>query len=184
MRLNEDNMALASPCRSVERRLQDVSRLADLVLPVCLLSNFDHQAEVALRPFIKMDPAAYRSSLGKILVNEMEFFKLPSPTADLVLVHEIAHAYCCLVDPSFSERQEFSGVAKSRLPEMLADLLVCQWGMEVELVQERQASCGSEYCQALQHWRNLGVYVNMMEVHLDNKLIKMAPTGCSREIPE
>jgi hypothetical protein len=154
MRLEEkDGVSLSSICRAVEQRLSHVPCLSKLNLPVVLA---DFEKEFPERPWLWENPAGY--CRGRILVNKQVFLRRP---AMAVLVHEIAHAYCDLIDPGLRAQPMYGDLPK----DCLADLLVCQWGFEEELVSDRLPDpyYGQEYCEALRSWRNEKDYVDLMK---------------------
>src|SRR5262245_3943906 len=123
MKLVESDPSLAAVSRSVEGRLQNVSCLAAVEIPIVLLPNFNDLGH----PASPRDPAAYRRSTQNILVNGKVFPSYSTEAAQFALAHEIGHHAHHSGITVF--RPEFRGVH----PCMIADWLAAQWGFAEEM---------------------------------------------------
>jgi hypothetical protein len=139
MKLIESDPTLAGICRLVEVRLQDVSCVATVEIPVVLLGDFNHLGY----PVTPRDPVAYNRSGHKILVNAQAFPSFSGEAAQFALAHEIGH------------HADHTGIAGSLLgskgihPCLIADWLAVQWGFAEEMRMERLADRGPEFCEKL-----------------------------------
>ena len=158
MRLTETSSSLSELCRAVEMRLEHIEDLRPFELPLVLLPSFGSLPEAELHPTIRLTPAAYQVRERRIVVNGPAFFMLEADVAEAVLAHEIGHgAY-------HRDSSTMRGNRYAMLGEcIVADLLACRWGFLEGLRKERLKSCGREYCEILELWRNEGEYIARME---------------------
>jgi hypothetical protein len=166
MKLSESHSSLSPLCRTLEVRLANVEQLANLDLPVCLLPDFESFPEANFSAAFRSTPAAYQIHEPKILVNGDRFLSLPFHIQQAAIAHEIAHAICQrtplqLVDPDW-------GIRLSE--EIVADFLVCSWGLLDELTEERSGSYGARYCEILRMWPQQADFVRQMTVWYQQKL--------------
>jgi hypothetical protein len=139
MKLIESDPSLSEICRSVEGRLQPISYLSTVEIPVVLLEHFN---ELGFRVLPK-NPAAYSGSRKQIWVNAKVFPSFARGAAQFALAHEIAH------------HAHNTGIAGSLLgakgvhPCLIADWLATQWGFAEEMRSERMVSPGPEFCDKL-----------------------------------
>ena len=166
MKLHETDQRLSVVCRVIEVRTQNVRDLAMLELSVILLDNFDSLPEAKLRATILRDAAAYRPSDRKILINASTFLHLSDDVSAAVLMHEVAHAVC--QRDSIRKKDPILGIPVSE--EIIADLLVCQWGFFVDLMKERLISFGSQYCEILKRWPDEDEFIGRMTVWNQQRL--------------
>jgi hypothetical protein len=170
MKLYESHSSLIPLCRTLEARLANVEQLANLDLPVCLLPDFESFPEANFSAAFRSTPAAYQIHEPKILVNGDRFLSLPFHIQQAAIAHEIAHAICQrtplrLVDPDW-------GIPLSE--EIVADFLVCSWGLLDELTEERSGSYGAPYCEILRMWPQQAEFVRQMTVWYQQKLSGLA----------
>ena len=78
-------------------------------------------------------------------MNGAVFFDLPYTRMVTAVAHEIGHA------------------AIAALDEMMADRLVCKWGLLSELKEERRISYGESYCQILDVWEDEAAFYDRMQ---------------------
>jgi Zn-dependent protease with chaperone function len=152
MQLCESDPALSALCRAVEAQMAAIPDLRDLEVPVVRLETFDELPEAGYSQVVRDTYAAYRRSERTIFVNFPAFEQLSPPVQQAVMAHEIAHALAhrdSLVETlSYHELGE----------EVLADYLACSWGFAEGLREERLASYGPEYVEALDQWVDEGAY--------------------------
>ena len=137
MKLVESDPSLAAVCRSVEARLEGISSLAEVEIPVVLLPNFDDLGH----PVTPRDPASYRRSTQTILINAQVFLSYSIKAAQFALAHEIAH---------HAHRSGIAGFDrdfKAVHPCIIADWLATQWGFAEEIRMARLSDRGAQYCE-------------------------------------
>ena len=161
MHINVSSDDLASIGREIESRLGSIPCLSDMSIGVDLLDSFDELPEALTSEAIRYSPAVYRRSTGTVLVNRATFPFDPDSTASAlaILSHEIAHAYRHQGGTVHDELQTW-GLGEDEK----VDFLLCEWGLHSELKSERGSanSYGSEYCDALDCWRDPKEYCNRM----------------------
>jgi hypothetical protein len=139
MKLVESDPSLAAVCRSVEARLEGISNLAEVEIPVVLLPNFNDLGH----PVTPRDPASYRRSTQTILINAQVFLSYSIKAAQFALAHEIGHHAHHVGITAF--RPDLGGVQ----PCIIADWLATQWGFAEEMRTARLSDQGAEYCEKL-----------------------------------
>jgi hypothetical protein len=169
MRVNLSSDELASIGEEIQSRLAGIPSLADLSIDVELLESFDDLPEAEFSEAYRNTPAAYRRSAGKVLVNKARFplERTSSASALAILAHEIAHAY---LHRGGSVHEELHGWGLGE--DEKVDFLLCEWGLIAELKSERGASdsYGTQYCDALDCWRDPKEYCERMSMFRMKKL--------------
>jgi len=142
MKLVESDSSLREICRSVEQRLRDALYLDKTELPVELLPNFE---SLHLKP---EDPCAYRPKPPTILINSSSFFAHVFEFQAAALAHEIGHH----VHDSglLGKAPHYDNVS----PCIVADWLVCVWGLFEGLREDRLDFYGEEYCEIFRACEN------------------------------
>ncbi len=156
MVLKESDHKLSPLCREFESRTVSVSTLACLDVPVLLTPDFTAEPESETSHGIRNDSAAYRRSLGSILINDSNFWELEFDVQMAVLAHEVGHAVCHR--KNLMEAEAYKLIHECQV----ADLLACRWGFHGSLRKEREKSYGHRYCKALDLWQDEQAYVARM----------------------
>ncbi len=164
MQLRESAASLSGVCRSVEARVKDIAELSELVLPIVLLPAFDSLPEVASRPSIRHEAAAYQLREERVVVNESIFPSFDADVAQAVLAHEIGHAICHR--NAIMQRPAYKLLSEC----IVADLLACKWSFVEGLRKERLQSYGPKYCQILDVWQDEDQFVDRMLTYYRQRL--------------
>jgi hypothetical protein len=152
MTLIESDERLFAVLRSVEKIANTIPKLQNCTLRVKVLDSFSTGGAKAF----KETPSRYSKSGQEIEVNASVFFSESEQNQEVFLLHEIAHHFLNVIDPNFNK-------SYLMLPEeIIADLLVCRWGLDKSLIAQRIIDYGSEYGNALKLWGNQTQFTNAM----------------------
>jgi hypothetical protein len=139
MKLVESGASLSKICRLVEVRLQGVSCLATVEIPVVLLKHFKDLGY----PVTPRNPTAYNRPGKRVFVNGEVFPSFREDAAQFALAHEIGHhAHDTKIAASLIG-------SKGVHPCLIADWLATQWGFSEEMRKGRLGDRGPEYCDKL-----------------------------------
>jgi len=138
--------------------LSSVNDVKDLNIKVELLDKFDDVPE-ATNTELQKDVSAYIISRQIILINNQFFFEYPFKFQCIILIHEIGHAYYHLYKPTFLMDKKFDELNEDHR----IDFLLCCWGFEKQLIEERKNSYDKSYCKVLQLWSDKDAYITAMK---------------------